>query len=114
MVLLYNEIPILLHYNNTLIICYFEQRVQLNKLSEKDVADAKMASVFGDTTSSTKTPLRVNPLYDKNGTVEVNASELRRLRLGSESGSTTNGSVTRLNQQPNGSVHTVSQVGLYT
>lgn len=111
MVLLYNEIPIILHYN-TLIICYFEQRVQLNKLSEKDVADAKMASVFGDTTSSTKTPLRVNPLYDKNGTVEVNASELRRKRLGSESGSTTNGSVTRLNQQPNGSVHTVSQVGL--
>ncbi|XP_003727107.1 uncharacterized protein LOC100893190 [Strongylocentrotus purpuratus] len=84
-------------------------RVQLNKLSEKDVADAKMASVFGDTTASTKTPMRVNPLYDKNGTVEVNASELRRKRLGSESGSTTNGSVTRLNQQPNGSVHTVSQ-----
>ncbi|XP_054756225.2 uncharacterized protein LOC129262184 [Lytechinus pictus] len=84
-------------------------RVQLNKLSEQDVADAKMASVFGDTASSTKAPMRVNPLYEKNGTVEVKASELRRKRLSSESSSTANGSVTRIGPPPNGSVSTVSQ-----
>ncbi|XP_071478235.1 uncharacterized protein [Diadema antillarum] len=84
-------------------------RVQLKKLSDQDIADAKMASVFGEASSSTKKPLKVNPLYDRNGTMEVPANELRRKRAGSQSGSSTTTSGTRSDHQSNGSVVTVSQ-----
>lgn len=62
------------------------QRVQLNRLSQKEVDDAKMASVFGkeeDENDARRNSMRVNPLYDQDGSVTVSSTEAQRARSSS-------------------------------
>ena len=65
------------------------QRLQLNRLSEKEVADATMANVFGkddtkiEASKRNSSAMKVNPLYDQDGAVEVSTREAHRIRSGS-------------------------------
>ncbi|XP_033633687.1 uncharacterized protein LOC117295252 [Asterias rubens] len=54
------------------------QRIKLNRLSNYEVDDVKMANVFGSKPTDKKavsSSMRLNPLYDQDGTVEVSSDQ---------------------------------------
>ncbi|XP_038072425.1 uncharacterized protein LOC119740969 [Patiria miniata] len=61
------------------------QRIKLNRLSDYEVDNVKMANVFGSPPESGPKPvsssMRLNPLYDQNGTVEVTADQAQVAKL---------------------------------
>ncbi|XP_072037754.1 uncharacterized protein [Amphiura filiformis] len=65
------------------------KRVQLNRLSKREVDDAKMATVFGKdeqkaaAAAAKRDSMKVNPLYDQDGTIEVPSNDAQRARTGS-------------------------------
>ncbi|XP_071964734.1 uncharacterized protein [Antedon mediterranea] len=55
-------------------------RLKLNKLNDYEADDAKMVTVFGVADEETPSSMKLNPLYDKNGTIEVTPEEADKVR----------------------------------
>ncbi|XP_033121180.1 uncharacterized protein LOC117120279 [Anneissia japonica] len=55
-------------------------RLKLNKLNDYEADDAKMVTVFGVANEETPSSMKLNPLYDKNGTIEVTPEEANKVR----------------------------------
>ncbi|XP_022105674.1 uncharacterized protein LOC110987325 [Acanthaster planci] len=62
------------------------QRIKLNRLSDYEVDNVKMANVFGSPPAikekQVSSSMRLNPLYDQNGTVEVTADQAQVAKVG--------------------------------